>query len=286
MRELRPAFYDRFACLADRCRHSCCRGWEIDVDEDSARYYRSLSGALGDELRAALRQENGVRFFALTEAEDCPFLRRDGLCRLYAELGEDALCDICALHPRFFAEVRGYRLSGLGLSCEAATALLLSEPLLFLTDGGEELTLSALLRLLGEDTPREALRFTPTVDAAYYRALLERCAACEALDEAWTQELASLSADPERAAADAAAFRERCDPALPERAFGYVLFRQLERLEEHGLAPLLRFAREAADLVFLVAARSGDLPEALRRWSAEVEYSDENVDRLLQGRRE
>ena len=32
---VRPDFYDDFHCLAAACRHSCCVGWEIDVDEDS-----------------------------------------------------------------------------------------------------------------------------------------------------------------------------------------------------------------------------------------------------------
>ena len=30
-----PDFYPEFACIASRCGHSCCVGWEVDVDEDS-----------------------------------------------------------------------------------------------------------------------------------------------------------------------------------------------------------------------------------------------------------
>ena len=103
-----PDFYRAFACKASFCRHSCCRGWEIDVDEESAAYYRALSGKLGDDLRAALVEEAGVWHFRLTDDERCPFLRRDGLCRLIRELGEHALCDICALHPRFYGELGSF----------------------------------------------------------------------------------------------------------------------------------------------------------------------------------
>ena len=88
--EIRSTFCDRFVCLADRCRHSCCRGWEIEVDEETARRYRSMDGALGDELRAQLQREGDIWSLRLTEREDCPFLRTDGLCRLILELGEDA----------------------------------------------------------------------------------------------------------------------------------------------------------------------------------------------------
>ena len=49
-----PDFYRAFACKASFCRHSCCRGWEIDVDEESAAYYCALPGKLGDDLRAGV----------------------------------------------------------------------------------------------------------------------------------------------------------------------------------------------------------------------------------------
>ena len=51
MLSVRPDFYDDFHCLASSCRHSCCVGWEIDVDEDTLQYYQRIPGELGDELR-------------------------------------------------------------------------------------------------------------------------------------------------------------------------------------------------------------------------------------------
>ena len=51
MLTVRPDFYDDFQCLASRCRHSCCIGWEIDVDADTLAAYQTLEGPLGDELR-------------------------------------------------------------------------------------------------------------------------------------------------------------------------------------------------------------------------------------------
>ena len=27
-----PDFADAFVCKADRCQHTCCRGWEIDIE--------------------------------------------------------------------------------------------------------------------------------------------------------------------------------------------------------------------------------------------------------------
>ena len=39
-----PAYYKEFACIADRCKHSCCIGWEIDVDDDARELYDTLDG--------------------------------------------------------------------------------------------------------------------------------------------------------------------------------------------------------------------------------------------------
>ena len=39
----KPDYFDRFQCIADRCDDSCCKEWDVQVDEISAKYYRSLS---------------------------------------------------------------------------------------------------------------------------------------------------------------------------------------------------------------------------------------------------
>ena len=95
-----PSYYKDFACIADKCRHSCCIGWEIDIDADSLRRYEALEGPMGDCIRRGI-DYTGTPHFRLTEGERCFFLRQDGLCQMYRELGEDALCQICTDHPRF-----------------------------------------------------------------------------------------------------------------------------------------------------------------------------------------
>jgi len=30
-----PNYYDKFICIADKCKHSCCIGRKIDIDEDT-----------------------------------------------------------------------------------------------------------------------------------------------------------------------------------------------------------------------------------------------------------
>ena len=269
-----PDFYPRFRCKAGACRHSCCRGWEIDVDEDSAAYYRALPGLLGEDLRRALREDAEGCHFALDEEERCPFLLPDGLCRVIAELGEDALCDICALHPRFFQELGEDELWGLGLSCEAATELLLETPeLRFCCDEtGEETDLSGLLQRLGIVAPADALRYRPGIDERRRRALLERFAATEPIDDRWPRELEALAATP---------LPERVDGARYQRVYEYLLFRQIQRARELGWDRLAAYAGLCTDLIALWDAAAPDTAEHVRRLSEQIEYSTENVDILM-----
>lgn len=279
-----PDFYRRFACKAAACRHSCCRGWEIDVDEESADYYRVLPGALGRELRAALVREDGVWHFRLGEGERCPFLRGDGLCRLILELGEQALCDICALHPRFYGELGEFEFCGLGLSCERVCELLLEsrEPLRFTLDGEtESFDFTALLHRMGLEPAEELLRFTPRPGETRYAEILRRMADTEPIDAAWPEELSRLRARlpelVEKAAAGAAAF----DRGTYDRIYQYILFRRLEQMGEHEFPALAVFARLSTEFIYMQDALYGADPEHLRRWSEQIEYSTENVDRLL-----
>jgi lysine-N-methylase len=122
-----PNYYHRFRCIAAACKHSCCVGWEIDVDGDALSRYDALQGSMGDRLRACIDREADPPCFILTEGERCPFLRESGLCDLICELGEESLCHICADHPRF-RNIRPDRVElGLGLCCEAAASLILSQ---------------------------------------------------------------------------------------------------------------------------------------------------------------
>ncbi len=275
---VRPDFHDRFVCRAADCRHSCCRGWEIDVDEASAAYYGSMPGELGEKLRRSLRRDEEGAHFALTEDERCPFLQADGLCELICVSGEDALCDICALHPRFYEDVGDTELCGLGLSCEAVCALLLAseEPLRFFDDeSGELLNMEELLRSLGLDCDPARLRYDGTKPSD---AFLTRLTETEAIDEAWPAELAALR--------DALPKLPVPLPAGPryDRILQMLLYRQLERAEAVGLDMLLAYARESTAVVAACDALRGFDAEHLRRWSEQIEYSTENVGILLKGR--
>lgn len=123
-----PSFYKEFKCIADKCTDNCCIGWEIDVDDDTFRKYNKLNTPLGDEIRKKITvSDDGSRCFELAENDRCPFLNEQNLCRIIMECGEDALCEICKNHPRFYEWFPGVTECGPGLSCEEVCRILLCD---------------------------------------------------------------------------------------------------------------------------------------------------------------
>lgn len=151
-----PEYYFDFKCIAHRCSHTCCAGWEIDLDEDTLRSYAGVSGSLGEKLRRSIvREEDGSAHFLLQGPEErCPFLQADGLCRLILELGEGSLSQICTDHPRFRNSIGPREEMGLGICCEAAAELVLNwqKPFrLMEPDAGREASCGACGACSGEE---------------------------------------------------------------------------------------------------------------------------------------
>ena len=139
MRITKPLWDKEFQCLAGECPDTCCAGWEIPVDEQSAQRLASMEGALGERLREALIMADGEVQFARRDGR-CVLLNKDNLCDLYAACGEEALCRTCHLHPRFVAQYGGRREIMPGLSCPAwvETYLMRDEPVTFVTEETDE----------------------------------------------------------------------------------------------------------------------------------------------------
>ena len=125
MKITKPSYFDDFVCIASRCPDSCCKEWDVQVDAASAAYYRALPGALGDDLRRLLKDEDGQTLMTIVE-DRCPMWRNDGLCRIQAELGEEALCKTCREFPRLTHDYGDFIERGLELSCPEAARIILS----------------------------------------------------------------------------------------------------------------------------------------------------------------
>lgn len=125
MKLFAPSYYNKFKCIADKCRHSCCVGWEIDIDDTALCKYRALTHPYASEVLSSI--ENGEPpHFRLCEGERCLHLNENNLCRIILNLGEGFLCDICREHPRFYNQTKNGLEVGLGMACEEACRIILS----------------------------------------------------------------------------------------------------------------------------------------------------------------
>ena len=256
-----PDYYKDFKCIASACRHTCCAGWEIDVDEDSLKRFLKLPSIASHIDGSSIVLDNKER---------CPFLREDGLCTMILEHGEDFLCDICTEHPRFYNEFEDCTEAGLGLVCEEACRIILNKPEDFSLIPHKELpadiktvfntgkSLSERLSELKED-PLPAL-----TKASFINTL-------EVMDPAWTKAVDRIIADP---------------PSLQEE--NNVINSDSRRFSNFCAYLLYRYPGEtgfAVESTYLLAdlvLKGIEILDAARMFSGEIEYSDINIDKAIE----
>lgn len=123
-----PSYYEEFSCIADKCKDSCCIGWEIDIDEDTYSYYHGMPGAFGERLRKNMvTDSDGTNHFVLGKNGYCPFLNEQKLCDICIHAGEEALSEVCTEYPRFTVEYEDVREKALCLSCEEVGRIVFSK---------------------------------------------------------------------------------------------------------------------------------------------------------------
>lgn len=271
--------YCEFKCKADKCKHSCCKGWEIDIDEDTLLYYKSLDTELGNEIRQNIHEGEDT-FFKLTDDKKCPFLKDDGLCKIIEELGEDALCDICRLHPRFFVEINDYSLAGVGLSCEKASELLFEKKSLnfIICDSQKTISFQELLKMLEIDISQDYLNLTNIIpqylDEAKIKKILDIFCITEPIDSNWKNEVLLIKRYYKE-------YLNNLDIKKYEFIYQYILFRQLELTLNHGIKKIIDYAVYSIIFIMLYERLYHDDIEAVRRWSEQIEYNEDNIEIIL-----
>lgn len=122
-----PQYYANFHCIANKCVHNCCKaGWEIDIDNKTAEEYKKVKGQFGEKLRMNI-DWNSPQKFIMDKHSNCPFLNENNLCDIITTLGENSLCQICTDHPRFYEWFGNVKECGIGLCCEEAARIILSQ---------------------------------------------------------------------------------------------------------------------------------------------------------------
>jgi lysine-N-methylase len=85
-----------------------------------------LHTELGDKLQNNIFTDNDGAHFKMCKDGKCPMLTNDGLCEIILELGEEWICGICQMHPRFVNNFEHHTEIGVGLCCQAACELILT----------------------------------------------------------------------------------------------------------------------------------------------------------------
>lgn len=296
MKWVYPDYYKQFQCIADRCRHNCCIGWEIDIDYSSMMNYNKMKGPMGDRLRSCIAGSALDGHFILAEGDRCPLLNERGMCDLIIAKSEKSLCQICRDHPRFRFRLTDREEIGLGLCCEEACRLILNqtEPMkLILEDNGrskavpnssdlyalekrEKMLVIATdrsvsveqrmeLMLEADDTSIPDIPFKNWVDILLN---LER------LDETWTKLLISNHSKQ---------FGASINEITQENLLAYFLYRYCVKETRAGdySFGVIPFCVLSTKIIATLCDKQADVYEIARMYSAEIEYSYDNLYGLM-----
>ena len=309
MKLFAPDYYTKFKCIADKCRHSCCIGWEIDVDEDTLDYYGTIGGQFGERLKSNIVTDGETAHFCLAKDERCPFLNEKGLCDIIIELGEEALCQICDDHPRYRNFYSDREEIGVGLSCEAAAKLVLMHKekaqLVCLDDEEDEILWEEEIEFLKiRDKIWSILQNRTKTVETRVAEMLGFCGITEVCKSAaeWAQIYRRLEKlDPIRdKILDALENADEKQLVLPhiewletasEQLLCYFTYRHLaDSLDDGRFISRLLFCVQSFRMIKWFAALHCNkygkididiLSEIVRIYSAEIEYSTDNIEALL-----
>ena len=278
-----PDYYPNFRCIAGKCKHSCCIGWDICTDDRTAAFYLTK-----EDLKPHICREEDGWHIRLCQDGRCPFLNADNLCSVILKYGEQAISQICTDHPRFQNVFENHTEAGLGLCCEAVCDLILNktEPVCFASPDLSALsdrehafyTLRTELMNMAQDrTQPIEVRMQNILDRCHI-ALPERTdeqykelfSGLERLDPAWDKKIASFKTKTVPPAFEIAA----------EQLLVYFLYRHTPGGLEDGMY-VERIAFAVLSTRAVVAMTECDFLETARMYSAEIEYSEPNTNALL-----
>lgn len=302
-----PSYYKKFHCIADKCTHNCCIGWEIDIDSDTLSKYEKLDFETNSNILEHVEYDGDTCHFKLACDERCSLLRDDNLCRLICEFGEDALCDICSEHPRYRNYFGNREEIGLGLSCEEAARIILSYPekVKFEPYGDSDVDKdesecdlisdrSEVLSIIQDRKLSISERITKVseyLDASLpYSELSSWCdffLSLERLDDKWTEILLRIKSYGIQNVDDVPIYKNEL---AAEQLLVCFICRHYKASDDgSNITDVFRLSYLSTAMIFSAAEvmcddfenRFDALCEAARMYSSEVEYSTDNTDEVL-----
>ncbi len=111
-----------FTCKGGACEDTCCKAWQMQVDETSLQKIKNAAPQLLDSI------EDGFGGKIMRKNPDtsyCVKFTPDGLCGIHKDYGEDFLGDACFFYPRIPRRINGELYMSAALSCPEIARLAL-----------------------------------------------------------------------------------------------------------------------------------------------------------------
>lgn len=304
MKEYVLSYYPKFKCVAGRCRHTCCAGWEMNIDKDSLCAYKNHCSNFKGTLYKGINFKKSK--FKSDKKKCCAFLNDKGLCEIIINLGEQSLCQVCKDHPRFRSFYSDRIETGLGFACEEVAKIVLSfeekiEPVLVKDDKidcaldfNEQNVLSFRQKaldilqdqalLMGERVMRLLALCKASVSDKDFVSIVKAHLSFEKMDKGWVKRLKAIKKAP---------LTIEIDESLSvycERFLVNSIFRHLSDAEDTMwvraraigcvfawviIQGVLKNETQSASIDFSAVV------DVVRAYSAEVEYSEKNLDKLF-----
>lgn len=117
-------YYKEFNCLMGECPSTCCRGWQITVDDETYKKYLLETGSDGRRLRAGIDKEDD-QVVIKKHKGTCPFFTKDKRCGIQLTKGKEYMPDVCIVFPRFRSNYGFFAEELYFLSCPETVRLFL-----------------------------------------------------------------------------------------------------------------------------------------------------------------
>ena len=134
MLELSIDAFDNFECIGNLCEDTCCRDWDIVIDQDTYFKYKRVDKPEFKDIfekgttRLKCANKNNYALMNLNEDKECMFLDENKLCSVYKMLGPEKMCYTCRIYPRILINIYDTVEKTLTLSCpEACRKILFRE---------------------------------------------------------------------------------------------------------------------------------------------------------------
>ncbi|MCI2778621.1 flagellin lysine-N-methylase [Clostridium perfringens] len=119
--------YNDFKCTANKCKFTCCEGWDINIDKDTYEKWKKDKKDSKYLLKGVkIKECNGKKGYFINKEtfEKCPFLDCEGLCNIVKSHGEEYLSKTCHSFPRIKNYFESKRELSLSCACPEVIEIL------------------------------------------------------------------------------------------------------------------------------------------------------------------